>query len=130
MIALDTNILIRLITNDDPRQTTRAKTLLAKNQIFIPKTVFLEMEWVLRHAYLLDRDTIQNAFEIILGLPNVEVETVTEIATALEWYQQGLDFADALHLASSKIAEQLATFDEKLSKKAKQLGTTPLVLLA
>ena len=51
MIAVDTNVLVRLLTGDDPAQTRRAADLFAQESILIPKTVLLETEWVLRYRY-------------------------------------------------------------------------------
>ena len=58
MIAVDTNLLVRILTNDDPIQARRALKILKNDEIFIPKTVLLETEWVLRHAYEIGRSNI------------------------------------------------------------------------
>lgn len=128
MIALDTNILVRLVTNDDPPAAKKAAALLRRGPVFIPKTVLLEMEWVLRHAYQLEKPAILTAFRTLLGLPGVEVEDSFTITTALEWYDNGLDFADALHTASSRHTKSFATFDKALIKAAKAL-TIPVTEL-
>ena len=65
MIALDTNVLVRFIANDDAVQAKRARLLIEKGPVFVAKTVLLELEWVLRGAYDLDRPTILKA---LLGL--------------------------------------------------------------
>lgn len=51
MIAVDTNVIVRLLTNDDPHQTEKVARLMEGNSVFISKTVLLETEWVLRVAY-------------------------------------------------------------------------------
>ena len=129
MHAVDTNILIRLVTKDDPAQAKRAQTLFAKHSIFIPKTVLLETAWVLQYVYDYEKHTILPALRGILGLSNVEVEDPLTVAHALEWIEGGLDFADALHVASSQHAQKFATFDEKLQKKSKTLTAIPVELL-
>jgi predicted nucleic-acid-binding protein len=121
MIAVDTNILVRVVTNDNAAQAKRAAALLTKERIFIPKTVILEMEWVLRYAYGLERSSILKAFQGILGLPNVQAEDAPNVSQALNWYESGLDFADALHLASGSDSGKFVTFDDKLCKKAKKI---------
>lgn len=121
MIAVDTNILIRVLTKDDPVQAKRAARLLEVNDIFIAMTVILETEWVLRHAYAIERKTIQQAFRKLLGLPNVHVEDPNSLFRAIRWYETGLDFADALHLASGLKSESFATFDKKMIQKASKL---------
>jgi predicted nucleic-acid-binding protein len=102
MIAVDTNILVRLLTNDDPIQARRAVKILKSDNIFIPKTVLLETEWVLRHAYEIERSKIIIGFKKLLGLPNVNVEDPAIIYQAISWYENKFDFADALHLVSSR----------------------------
>jgi len=123
MIAVDTNLLVRLLTSDDPSQARRAAKIMESDDIFIPKTVMLETEWVLRHAYGIKKINIIKGFQRLLGLRNVEVEDPDTVLKAISWYDSGLDFADALHLASSKRAEKFATFDSALIKKARQVSS-------
>jgi predicted nucleic-acid-binding protein len=128
MLAVDTNLVVRLLANDDAAQTRRAAALFFNEQIFIPKTVLLEAEWVLRFSYELSPKVILLALRNILGLPNVMVEQQNEIVEALDGFERGLDFADALHLASSRRAGRFATFDKKLIKRAEKLTDIELVL--
>ena len=65
----------------------------------------------------------------ILGLPNVTVEDSACVRDALQWYEAGLDFADALHVASCSKARRFATFDDKQVKRAKKLPTVEVVSL-
>lgn len=122
MIAVDTNVLVRIVTNDDPAQAARAVRLLRSEEIYVPKTVAMEMEWVLRYAYSLGRASILRSIRGILGLPNVVSEDTRSVVRALEWYELGLDFSDALHLSSSRDAESFVTYDEKFHKKARALA--------
>jgi predicted nucleic-acid-binding protein len=121
MIAIDTYVLVRLLTRDDEPQFQRASTLFAENKIFIPETVILETEWVLRFAYKLPQTAIFEALRKTLGLPNVQTARPGVIAQALDLAGQGLDFADALHLAASQECGQFATFDTSFIKKANGL---------
>lgn len=118
MIAVDTNVLVRLLTGDDPGQTKRAAELFRRENILIPKTVLLETEWVLRYGYQLSPPAILAAFQKLLGLPQVTLEDGPGIAEALTRYEAGMDFADALYLASGRAAEAFATFDARLKKRA------------
>lgn len=118
MIAIDTNVVVRLLTNDDPAQAARAADLLARERVLVPKTVLLETEWVLRYSYELAPSVVLAAFRKLLGLPQVAAEDATAIARALELYEGGMDFADALHLASARAATAFATFDTRLAKRA------------
>lgn len=118
MIAVDTNVLVRLLTGDDPAQTRLAADLFAQESIFIPKTVLLETEWVLRYSYELSPTVILTAYRKLLGLPQVAVEDNNALVEALARYEEGMDFAAALHLASMGEADQFATFDARLKKRA------------
>jgi predicted nucleic-acid-binding protein len=98
-------------------------------RIFLPKTVVLAAEWVLRYGYGLEREAIARSIRALAGLPNVTLENQTELANVLAWFEQGLDFADALHLASGLSAERFGTFDEKRVKHAQGLSTVEPVLI-
>lgn len=123
MIAVDTNVVVRFLTNDEPRQAQRAAELFRTVEVLVPKTVILESEWVLRHAYGLERSGISEAFRKLLGLSNVSTESAGSIARALEWFEEGMDFADALHLSSGQEvgASALASFDRPLARMAARL---------
>lgn len=136
MIALDTNILARFYVNDpaDPeaaRQSPIAHRLLTTSpRIFVPLTVILELEWVLRAFYGFSAEDFVRVVKHLLGLPNVSVEEWSRIADALVWHTQGLDFADALHLLASSHCAQLLSFDDRrFARRAKRLGVTPTVLV-
>jgi predicted nucleic-acid-binding protein len=127
MIAFDTNLLVRLVTNDEPAQARRALARMESDTVWITKTVLLETAWVLRHAYRLDAEAIGHAFEILLGVRNVEIEDRANVSRALSWYEQGLDLADALHVASSALATAFVTLDRALAKRAAKVGANPRV---
>ena len=125
MIALDTNVVVRILTNDDPSQAAQAAKLVASDQVFLPLSVVLETEWVLRSVYGLDRETVVRGFRRFLGIPSVATEAVGRVGQALSWYEQGFDFADALHLASAAEAgaERIATFDGRFMRLANVRST-------
>ncbi|MGH7843133.1 MAG: type II toxin-antitoxin system VapC family toxin [Candidatus Binataceae bacterium] len=127
MLAVDTNIVVRLLTADDPRQTAQVQRIFARESVLIPKTVMLEAEWVLRRAYRFGSGQIGAAFTRLIGLPNVECEDAPAVEDAIQWMRGGLDFADALHLASARPAGRLATFDRKLIARARKIADVPLV---
>ena len=118
MHAVDTNVLVRLLTGDDAEQTQRAAALFRREAIYIPKTVLLETEWVLRRLYRLESRAVTSAIRKVSGLANVEIEHPLAVTQALQWCDGGMDFADALHLASSHASEKFATFDTQLKKAA------------
>ncbi len=130
MIAVDTNILVRLVTRDDDVQAQRAAALFEREEVYVSKTVLLETEWVLRFSYELSRPVILNALKNAVGLPQVTVEDSPAVAEALDLFESGMDFADALHLASGREASQFATFDERLKKCADTTAPDRHVVLA
>ena len=99
MIALDTNILVRVFTADDPDQLAVALETMRAQDLWVCKTVLLETEWVLRYSYELSRETILEIFRRLLGYRNLTVEDSEAVFLALDLFAQGLDFADALHLS-------------------------------
>jgi predicted nucleic-acid-binding protein len=129
MLAVDTNVIVRIVTNDDPEQARRAVALFERERIFVAKTVLLEVEWVLRFSYQLPREVIAPTLRKVIGLHQLEVENPDEVFIALDGYEQGLDFADALHLASSGGAGGFATFDRKMLKRAAKLQVMKMVMV-
>lgn len=122
MIAVDTNVVVRLLTQDDETQYKQSLTLFQDEAaIFIPMTVILETAWVLRAVYRFESEAICAALRKVLGLPNVQVKHGQQLALALQWYEAGLDFADALHLAQSQDCEGLYTFDQRFVKRTEGL---------
>ena len=91
----------------------------------------LELIWVLGSSsgYALSRELVLKRVKHILGLPNVVMQDADHVAFALDWYEAGMDFADALHLSSSSELTAFATFDKKISNKAKKLNLSTQVIL-
>lgn len=129
MIALDTNLLARLLLKDDAVQHARVKALLLTDQLFTaPITVFLELVWVLE-VNDCARDEIVQGLGLLLGLKNFQPPHAAAVREALRCYGGGMDFADALHLALSSADDALLTFDKTFVRKAAKL-TTPVRVLA
>lgn len=123
MISIDTNILIRLLTNDDKKQAKYAEKLVESNDIYITKSVLMEAEWVLRYTYEIEPTIIHQAFENLLGLPQITVEDPACIIKTMNWYAEGFDFADAMHLATSlQSSDKFATLDKGFIKLAKKMN--------
>jgi predicted nucleic-acid-binding protein len=125
MIAVDTNLVVRLLVVDDADQANRAEAVLRGGSVLLPKTVLLECEWVLRGGYGIPGADIAGGLRRLLGLPGMTAEDAPAVARALDWYERGLDFADALHLASAAGAERFATFDRSLIRRARRLDDAP-----
>jgi predicted nucleic-acid-binding protein len=114
MIAVDTNVLARLLLNDDAAQYQRAKDLFKSRQMFTaPVTVMLELVWVLQ-AYDCTAERIASGLTALLDLPS---------------YASGMDFADALHLALCADQPGFVTFDKAFAKRATKLELMPEVKL-
>ncbi|MGA2903204.1 MAG: type II toxin-antitoxin system VapC family toxin [Candidatus Korobacteraceae bacterium] len=123
MTAVDTNVLVRIITNDDERQAARAALFLRRqDRVFLAKTVLLELEWVLRRGYRYTPHQVLAAFRALINTRNVEVEDELAVSQAIHWYQRGMDFADSLHVASAGPLRSFATFDVALQQVAQRLG--------
>jgi len=122
MNGVDTNIIVRLLTGDDPGQSEKARAVFKKADLFIAETVMLEAEWVLRHAYSFEPAAIHDAFAKLCGLPNVVLPSPHRMQIALQWYAEGMDFGDALHLAASQACGTFYSFDRKLVRKAEGWG--------
>lgn len=129
MKSLDTNILARYYVQDEPRQGAIATRIMTSEpELFVSRTVVAELEWVLRGYYEIKPAQIHAVLTHLLGLSNVTIEQTDAVETALRYYQQGIDFADALHLASSRHCSMLLTFDDrKFARRARRLGLKPPV---
>jgi len=127
VIAIDTNVLVRFLVNDDAEQFTRAKALVNENAIFVPTTVLLESEWVLRDVYGFTKSRIMEALGRFLDLDAVTAENAGAARNALAWAGKGMDFADALHLAGSSPCRAFASFDRKMARRAAKFGATTVV---
>lgn len=122
MIAVDTNVLVRLFTGDHPRQAASAKSLLSSEPVWIAKTVLLETSWVLSRRYGFDENTITGALQNLLGVDNVHVEDEPAVAAALALSAHGVDFADALHLVSRPPGSRFVSFDRSFVRRAQRAG--------
>lgn len=133
MAALDTNVLVRWLTNDDAKQSRAAERLFAQaaaeggERLFVPVTVMLELEWVLRSRYGFHRTDVTAALDGLLNAMELEVDNEPAVEQALWRYKQAgaPDFADCLHVALADAADQepMWTFDER----AARLGGARLV---
>ncbi|MCW5699828.1 MAG: type II toxin-antitoxin system VapC family toxin [Rhodospirillales bacterium] len=121
MIAVDTNVVVRLLVGDDEQHALRARRLFGENAVLISTTVLLESEWVLRSAYDFTADAVHEAFSKLLGLPRVTLSEPLVAIKALDWARVGMDFADALHLASAAAADEFVTFDQALQTSARRI---------
>jgi predicted nucleic-acid-binding protein len=133
MKALDTNVLVRFfIDDDDDAQAAKqrpAATAALSQRAFVSVTVLLEFEWVMRGFYALTPRVISRVLRALAGIEHVTLEDRSVVLLALDSFDQGLDFADALHVARSSRATVFTTFDQRLIKRAGSLNTNPPVEL-
>ena len=122
MTAVDTNVVVRLLTGDSPRQASAVAALLASGPIWIGKTVLLESNWVLRSVYGYDVSAVYGAFVKLLGLAAVEVEDPEPVGAALDLMANGVEFADAIHVCSRPQGVSFVTFDRSLVRRAQRAG--------
>ena len=125
MSALDTNILIRWLTNDDPQQSAIVARLFDETsrqgeRLFVTVTVMLEVEWVLRARYRYDRHQVTAALNVLLDTTELEFQMEPALEQALWLFKQegSRDFADCLHIALTSQSERkpFLTLDERASK--------------
>jgi len=118
MRAVDTNVLVRLLLQDDADQFARVMMLLNSGAACVTPTVILETEWVLRSVYRLPPLGILDALRSLLQIAELRVQSAVEVSRALDWFEQGMDFADALHLATAPDCDGFATFDRDFIRVA------------
>ena len=122
MIAVDTNIVVRIVVNDDRAQVRRAAAFISANRVILLTSVVLEVEWVLRSTYLLSTGQIVRSLRDFLSLETVTAENPDDVLVVLDAYAKGMDFADAMHLAQAASAKGFVTFDKSLQRSAKRVG--------
>ena len=131
MRALDTNVLARFFVDDaDDAQAAKqrpAAVVALSERSFISVTVLLELEWVLRGFYELPTRDVSSVLRALAGIAHVTLEDRDAVLAAVDAFDKGLDFADALHLARSSRVSGFATFDKRLAKRAKALALLPPV---
>lgn len=118
MIAVDTNIIVRLIVADDEVQVARAMALAAREPLFVSFTVLVETEWVLRSRYSYDRHRTIEALEGLERLIDLRYEEDADVRWAVERFRLAGELADYLHIASARRIGRFASFEDKLPRRA------------
>jgi predicted nucleic-acid-binding protein len=125
--AVDTSLIVRFLTGDDPARTASARKVIEGGGIFVSTSVLLETEWVLRSGYGFATVRLVQALRNFAGLPGIVLEDPQLAARALDWAEQGLDFADALHLGAARDCTAFMSFDRKLAKAAAEMSDVKVV---
>ncbi len=124
MIAVDTNILVRLLAADDPAQSARAQKLFdqlgeADQSAWVSDTVLVELVWTLARAYGHSRGELSLAIRALADHGSVTLESDAAVKQALPLFEQGsADFSDCLLATKAALAgcERLVTFDKGMKK--------------
>lgn len=122
MIAIDINLVVRYLTGDHPDESPRARALIDAGTAFVPVTVMLEVEWVLRGAYGYAPAAVIDALRAFGGMSTFTVEDAALVAQALDRVAAGMDFADALHFGRAGHCDAFATFDRRFVRSAAAAG--------
>lgn len=115
--GVDTNVVVRLLLRDDPAQVERVDALVAAGELFVPFTVLIETEWVLRAVYKLQRQSIATLLASLAVIEGLAMPDRAGVLWACERYAKGADFADMIHLFATETSEFL-TFDRNLARFA------------
>ena len=120
MHAVDTNVLVRLVTRDDPKQVALAEAFVAKGA-WVSQLVLAETTWVLSAVYELDSPKIAAAVDMILNHRELSVQDPDVVVKALDHFRKkpSLGFSDCLILEVARRAGHLplGTFDRNLAKR-------------
>lgn len=124
MPTLDTNVLIRYLVQDDARQARAAFKYISRyanteGVLFLPVSVVLETEWVLRSAYGYAKDSVIHVFVSLLETRELAFQDEASLEFAIFLYREhNIDFADCLHLATAHTHNELplVTFDRRAAK--------------
>jgi len=124
--ALDTNVVLRLILNDDPDQSKVAAAVV-EQPASVGTGVLMETAWVLGSTYRQPRAAIAAALSGLLNVPTIVVADEPGVRWAIERYRdRGADFADMLHIVAARGASSFASFDKRLAGQAGP--DTPVVI--
>ncbi len=124
MIALDTNVLVRYVAQDDPEQSPRASAVIEglseRDPAFIATVVLVELHWVLRRAYDLRRDDADRVIATLAQARELKVEDPDLVGAALRRARDGAEFPDAVIAESGGRAGAAAvlTFDVRAARRA------------
>ena len=137
MIGLDTNVLARYFvaeaeadaTTESQRQAAR-RLIESGQPLYLPKTVVLELEWVLRGYYRFAVDDVLRVLDQLLDNPCLTAEDRPSLEQAVAGLRSGLDFADALHHAGCRGCEAVASFNDRgFARKIRTLNLPPRVMV-
>ena len=119
MQAVDTNVVVRYLTRGHPVQSAKARAVIDAGHVFVSTAVLLECEWVLRAVYGFAGEDVAAALRAFAGPPSVSVDEPVLLAEVLDRVENGMDFADALHLGAAAQCQAMLTFDRRFIEMAR-----------
>ena len=128
MRAVDTNILVRVLTRDDVGQVSLADEIM-RTPTFVPVSAMVELEAVLRRGYRWSRSEIGEGLRAISELAGASLQFAEQIEWALDRHIEGADFAGALHVALSRGCVDFVTFDRDLGRRLVPTSPLPITVL-
>lgn len=123
MICLDTNVIIRMVTGDDPVQSPVAEevfgSLTVERPGFVTFVSILELNWVLSRGYGLSKPEVLDVLEQLLGTEQLEFDDGESVWTAVLAARQGADLEDALLVGTAHLygCEETVTFDQSAADR-------------
>lgn len=129
MIAVDTNVLARLLARDDAEQTARADRLVRAGPVFVSGEVLIELSWVLGRRYRWPRDRVNTGLRGVIATRSVRVGDIDGIEWALDRHAEGADLSDMLLIVAARGCAAFATFDRAIADDAGADAPVPIETL-
>jgi predicted nucleic-acid-binding protein len=134
MIAIDSNIFIRLLVSDaaedvDARMAAAGRALLQDGGVYVPVTVSVESYWFMRRRLKLRRDDVAGRYRDALATDAFAFEQAERVVEALEAASHGIEFDDALHALATPSDLRFATFDQDLARRWPKLDSPVAVIV-
>ena len=118
VIAVDTNLIVRLVVMDDDRQLELARQVFEDQPVYVPAIALLETVWVLTRKYLYPRDAVLQSLDAVFALGSITLENEPLTRWALDRFARGADFGDMLLLVAAREQDAFVTFDTGIARRA------------
>jgi predicted nucleic-acid-binding protein len=128
--GIDTNILVRILLRDDPLRLVEIDALVDGGGLFVPLTVLIETEWVLRAVYKLNRERVNSVLFGLTRIAGIAFEDHARVVWACERHADGADFADMIHVLACRDQQDFLTLDGTLARHAGHDAPTAVAILA
>lgn len=118
MIIVDTNVILRYLLQDNEELSSKAIEIIDNNEIFIPTEVIVEVSYVLKKVYNVEKDKIFETIKLLLDMENIKFKNKKTIEVAFKIYsEKNLDIVDCILYAYNKVEKfEIKSFDKKLCK--------------